>query len=116
MSQKWSKEKYNEWRKEYRATKAPKYLIECAKANAKKRGLEFDLTEDDINIPDLCPVLGVPFKSRTRYSASLDRIDNNKGYIKGNIQIISWRANQMKSDASPEELRAFAKWVNEQTL
>lgn len=39
------------------------------------------------------------------------RIDNNKGYIKGNVQVIGRRANIMKSSASPEELLKFAKWV-----
>ena len=49
---------------------------------------------------------------RRKYSPSLDRIDPNKGYVKGNVQVISRLANIMKSNASPEELRAFANWVN----
>jgi hypothetical protein len=47
------------------------------------------------------------------YSPSLDRIDNNKGYIKGNVEVISWKANIMKSNASPEELVEFAKAILE---
>jgi hypothetical protein len=44
-------------------------------------------------------------------SPSLDRIDPNKGYVIGNVQIISLLANRMKNDASKDELQRFAKWV-----
>lgn len=65
--------------------------------------------------PTHCPVFG--FKLRTGAGSfspdapSTDRIDPTKGYVRGNIQIISLKANTMKSNASPEELRAFALWV-----
>jgi hypothetical protein len=42
---------------------------------------------------------------------SLDKIDPKLGYVPGNIQVISHKANAMKWDATREELRAFAKWV-----
>jgi hypothetical protein len=44
-------------------------------------------------------------------SPSLDRIKPELGYVPGNIQVISARANVMKNDATPEELLAFANWV-----
>lgn len=90
-----------------------------AKARSKKSNKLFDLQVSDIVIPTVCPVLGVPLEMHKGSSGgrsnspALDRIDNNKGYTKDNIQVISHRANVMKADASKEELIAFAKWVLE---
>lgn len=96
------------WRKENPC----KYLLQLAKARAKEREVIFDLKEEDIIVPDLCPVFKVPFEYGTPMTMSIDRIEPNRGYIKGNIQVISWKANRMKQDASLEELRTFALWVN----
>lgn len=80
---------------------------------AKNKGIEFNIEESDIIIPDLCPILEVPFvlgsKDNYEYTPSIDRIDNSKGYIKGNIQIISKKANSMKNSATFEELTTFCK-------
>lgn len=78
-----------------------------AKLRAKKKGLEFNLEISDIVIPDKCPILGIPLTKENNKqddsSPSIDRIDNLKGYVKGNIQIISWRANNIKSNGTVEE-------------
>ena len=66
---------------------------------------------------DVCPILEVPLNySPVGYGqktppnhASLDKIDPSKGYVVGNLQVISKKANSMKSDASIEELRKFVK-------
>ena len=82
---------------------------------AAKNGLDFNIEESDIVIPDICPILEVPFEFGTQgnypYSPSLDRIDNSKGYVKGNIQVISSKANSMKNSATFDELCKFCKNV-----
>jgi hypothetical protein len=90
-----------------------KYLWYGARRRAKEKGLDFNIDIEDIIIPTCCPYLGHPLKlvqsGQARFdSATLDRIDSSKGYIKGNIQVISRRANMMKNDASAEELIVFA--------
>ena len=42
--------------------------------------------------------------------ASLDRADNSRGYVKGNVVVISWRANDLKSNGSADELEAVAAY------
>lgn len=83
-------------------------LINAAKKRSKDYGLEFNLDLNDIVLPEKCPILGIKLQFNTGKakdnSYSIDRIDNNKGYIKGNIQIISFKANTIKSNANFQEL------------
>jgi hypothetical protein len=44
-------------------------------------------------------------------SPSLDRIDPSQGYIKGNVVVISHKANRLKNDAGLAELRALVAWL-----
>ena len=88
-----------------------------AKQRAKRLGREFTLKVEDISIPAMCPILGIPLvvhrgnSGAFADSPSLDRTDNDRGYTKDNIRVLSQRANQMKGDASVEELLAFADWI-----
>ena len=88
-------------------------IFRSAKDRARTRGLEFDITKEDIIIPGMCPILKIPiiksFNSTTKNSPSLDRIDSTKGYVKGNVQVISLRANTLKNNATIEELEAVLK-------
>jgi hypothetical protein len=124
-------EKLKETSKEYYANNREKLLINSkvsrerhyesqilrsTKAAATRRGLEFNLTIEDIIIPDYCKYLETPLtrkqgQGRVWTNASIDRIDNMKGYVKGNTQIISLKANLMKAHSSAEELLTFAKNV-----
>jgi hypothetical protein len=111
----WSKnnpEKNRAKARRFCANRTPEaYLLHSAKNNAWRRGSEITITLEDIIIPDVCPVLGIPlFKQggvRTDNSPSLDRLDNTKGYIKGNVWVISWRANKLKGEGTLAELEAL---------
>lgn len=86
-------------------------IYERAKSRANLRGLEFNLAKEDIIVPEICPVLGVLLEETTDYAPSIDRINPQKGYIKGNIQIISNRANTLKNNATLEELEKLVKFL-----
>lgn len=54
-----------------------------------------------------CPLLRTEFKSGMKNKdvlPSLDKVVRKKGYVKGNVQIISFRANQLKSDIDDFEI------------
>ena len=84
-------------------------LYRSARKRALQKGLEFNIELRDIHIPKKCPILKVPLICSTRYSPSIDRIYPDKGYVKGNIAVISTLANSMKANATPKELLIFAK-------
>ena len=60
-------------------------------------------------IPRRCPILKKTLVCSTRYSPSIDRINPLKGYIKGNVAVISTLANSMKANATPVEIEIFSK-------
>lgn len=94
-----------------------KNLFQQARYRAKTKNIPFDIEISDIIIPETCPILGLPLKKsidgNRDLSPSLDRIDNAKGYVKGNIQVISSKANTMKSTADKDDLINFSNWVKE---
>lgn len=95
---------------------AIKHLLGKVKRAAKTRGIEFNLSVGDLILPKVCPILGIPldYESKGVFKpdqASVDRIDNNFGYVPGNVQIISLRANILKRDATLQELRQLGEWA-----
>lgn len=117
------------WHKKRRSEKGLAWSIwMSAKRNAKSRGLDFTLQENDIVIPDFCPILNIPLIKDVNYLKyhnklnqlttpnypSMDRIDVNKGYIKENIHVISWRANHLKHDATLQEFEMVYNWWKKQ--
>ena len=71
------------------------------KKRAQVKGWEFALTKEDLIIPEYCPILNIKIVRAGQYTynaPTIDRIDNNKGYTKDNILVMSRSANQMKCD------------------
>lgn len=83
-------------------------LFGNAQQRAKRKGIEFSITREDIAIPDYCPLLGIKLSKGSEggsdHSPSLDRIDPSFGYTKDNIWVISMKANRLKNDATLAEM------------
>lgn len=106
-------EQFAQVRRKSRLADVRRYMLQGAKSRAKSRGLPFNLTLDDLGpLPEYCPVLGIPLEIGTGLhtdgSPSLDKIIPQMGYVKGNVLIISMRANRLKSNATPTEMRLLA--------
>jgi hypothetical protein len=105
--------------KAWRRANYLKDLFHHARGRALRRGIKFEITFDDLTWPEFCPVLGV----RIDYSPdgkegaprangpSLDRSHPKRGYVKGNVRVISYRANHIKTDATAKELALVAAYV-----
>lgn len=91
-----------------------KQLLAGARKRGKK-GVPFTITEADIVVPEVCPILGIPLKRGVGKiadtSPSLDKIIPELGYVPGNIQVISNRANRIKHNASLAELIKVGQWA-----
>jgi hypothetical protein len=89
--------------------------LQQARRRAKLKGVPFDITIDDLEIPDVCPVLGIPLQVNTGHakenSYSLDRIIPERGYVKGNVAVISYKANTIKNNATIEDLEKVLQWL-----
>jgi len=90
-------------------------IISRSRSRASSCNVPHTITSDDITIPRLCPVLGIPlFLTKGSYSdnsPSIDRIVGEVGYVPGNIRIISKRANTIKSSATLDEVLAVADYI-----
>ena len=109
--------KYREQAFSYQKSRPEKTLFAQAKYRAKKQNLPFNITAADITIPELCPVLGIPLSiTSTRSglhpnSPSLDKFYPELGYVRGNVAVISHRANSIKNNGSLEEHERLVAWM-----
>lgn len=116
------KDRKAKWHREHTCVAAlteeqyKKKMLAGAKTRSRAKNLDFNITLDDIIIPEFCPILETKLTrgDHKRWEApentiSLDRIDPTKGYIKGNVRVISTLANTMKNNATKEQLKLFAK-------
>ena len=92
------------------------------KRSALRRGLEFSIdlqyVSDLFKAQDArCALSGIPLTIKGSpwkgQTGSLDRIDPSKGYIKGNVQWVHKRVNELKWDFNQKELLLLVKHIYE---
>lgn len=112
--------KTNNTKRYYCKTHPVAAIFWSIKNRAKSKEIPFNIGHEDIIIPEHCPVLGLKLEKNEGKpgfnSPSLDRINPDYGYIKGNVQVISHRANMLKSSGTVEELRKVLAFMEKQTM
>ena len=109
----------NSYRRTWRRGHPEERLVERYAYRAKKNGLPFSLTVDDIRIPEYCPACGVKLASRVgskgpcKTSPSLDKYDPAKGYVPGNVWVICFTCNRRKQDMTGEQMIEFGTRIME---
>ncbi len=102
----------------YRARCPAAVMLNAARRRAKDACLDFNIAEDDISIPARCPYLSIPLAvtqyknnglGKNQAAPSLDRVDSRLGYVRGNVEVISFRANRIKNDSTYEELSLMGR-------
>jgi hypothetical protein len=100
------------------------HIFRGTRSRALKRGIEFSICKTDLNLQDECPCCrqkmevkaGPIKKGADPRSPSIDRIDNSKGYVVGNVAIICWRCNELKRNGTIEEFRNILRWMESHRL
>lgn len=96
-------------------TPPAKWMFDRVRHRAKAEGKEFTISISDIFIPTHCPILGIELApvgaAQTVATPTLDRIDSSRGYISGNIAVISARANKLKGEGTAAQHDRIAAWM-----
>lgn len=103
------KEEHKAHSRRWKRENAARWLLSRARSNAKQRGRELTITEEEVEAllaPGVCALTGLPFygeewdacSSRDPWAPSLDRIDPTKGYVPGNVRAVCWIVNYMRGD------------------
>lgn len=91
------------------------FLARNSRKRAKRLGLEHTIRWTDLEIPTHCPITGLEMQRNIAVqndnSYTLDRVDSSKGYIPGNVKVISLRANRAKSDLTVDQLRKLIQYI-----
>ena len=94
-------------------------LLTQARCRARAANIPFNIDINDIVVPELCPVLNIPLvinfgqKTQAPNSPSLDKVNPELGYVKGNIRVISNKANFCKSNLTEAQLKSLYTYVQE---
>ncbi len=106
-----NREAIRQWHRDYNRLRPERIMLSKARQRARTKGLEFSITEHDIHIPPVCPMLGIEIRisdgKLTDGSPTLDRIDSAIGYRPDNIQVLSHKANRAKSNLTAAEMDTF---------
>lgn len=110
-------EKYKEIQKRHREKRDPRRVIlENAKALAKRLNLPFNITLEDIVVPEICPLAQIPLvfnKKKTRdNSPSLDKIVPSLGYVRGNTRVISRKGNRWKQEMTRDDVLRLLDYID----
>lgn len=125
------KESYKKSLDRYRRTENgyKKILLNGVKNRAKRKGIEFSLTVEQVTWPSTCPIFGFPLiytpnEFLQRWKApTIARIDDAAGYIEGNVKVVSYLASplasaladsSLKLEMAPPETIAFTEWATRQ--
>jgi hypothetical protein len=95
-----------------------------AKQRARLKRIPFSITKEDVKKvwPEdgRCPALGIVLRQGTKVSSraspTLDRLNPKRGYVVGNIAVISDAANRMKAEFSSEDVSRVAAWMRKTGL
>jgi|AntAceMinimDraft_11_1070367.scaffolds.fasta_scaffold106302_1 hypothetical protein len=91
-----------------------KQTLKAVKRRAEIINVPFNLTIEDLAMPEFCPVFDTKLFWTDKLSndtPSLDRLIPELGYIKGNVCFISMKANRLKNNATLEELQSIIDWM-----
>lgn len=109
------RDRHNESRRTRHAADPRNSMLDNAKQRARIHDLPFSITLDDVVMPTLCPALGVPLAVSSKVSdcsPTLDKIIPALGYVPGNVVVVSHLANRIKSNATPAQLMAVARFYS----
>lgn len=114
------REKTNKYKRELHRRNPLSKLLQQARARAKEKKIPFDISIQDLKIPSVCPILGILLKVNDGHakdnSISIDRIVPELGYVRGNVEIISHKANSIKNNATVEELEKVLVWMRNKNI
>ena len=103
-----------------------KYHANKARSRSKTRGEKTDLDVQYLKEvwdkqDGTCPYTGIKMEisrtsqdediKKTPIKASLDRIDPNIGYLKGNVEFVCYCVNVMKNDFTKDQMLNFIKQI-----
>lgn len=90
------------------------FLWHVAKEESKKENKIFEITPEDVKIPKTCPYFGIELTMNfsdfeSANYCTIDLLDEYRGYVKENIQVVSKLSKTIKNQIPTDYLINFAK-------